>query len=241
MNVYFETYWFVTLLLFICIIFAVYAEVRVKTTFNTYSKMFSKKGLTANQVARIILDSANLNHIKVVAVGGNLTDYYDSKNNVIALSSSVFDKASVSAISVATHEVGHAIQNKNKYLFANLRRVLIPVCNFGSLLVWPIIILGILINYISAYTSNTGNVFLFIGIGIFGLSTLISLITVPLERDASNRAISILKETNILDGDELVAAKKVLNSASLTYVAGLLVSVLNFLRILILFLPRNRN
>jgi len=237
--VYLENYWVYLLLMLLCIIFSSYAQYKVTHSYQKYATMPSRNGLTADIVARNILDSAGLNHIQIKQVSGHLSDYYHHSKKEIGLSSSVYGNSTVSAIAVATHEVGHAIQYKNKSILAISRKILVPICNIGSYLMWPLIIIGLILNFGANATS--GDIFLYIGVGIFGLSTLISLITVPLERDASRRAIRILQDSNTLTEEEICGAKEVLNAASLTYVASLLISILNLLRFIVIFLPRRRD
>lgn len=236
---YLENYWLYLLLMLICIIFSSYAQYKVKSSYDKYATMPSKNGLPAEVISRNILDSAGLNNIQIKQVSGHLSDYYHHSKKEIGLSNSVYGNTTVSAIAVATHEVGHAIQYKNKSILAISRKILVPICNIGSYLMWPLIIIGLILNF--GAVSTTGDIFLYVGVGIFALSTLISLITVPLERDASRRAIKILQESNTLDQEEIAGAKEVLNAASLTYIASLLISVINLLRFALIFLPRKRD
>ena len=236
---YLESYWVYLLLMLLCIVFSSYAQYRVTHSYQKYSLIPSKNGMSAEVIALNILNSAGLDHIQIKQVSGHLTDYYNHRKAVIGLSSSVYGNSSVSAIAVATHEVGHAIQYKNKSILAISRKILVPICNIGSYLMWPLVIIGLLLNF--GVNATSGDIFLYIGVGIFGLSTLISLLTVPLERDASRRAIKILHDSNILTEEEISGAKEVLNSASLTYVASLLISVLQLLRFIAIFLPRRRD
>ena len=235
---YLENYWLFLVLMLICIAFSSYAQHKVNSTYRDYSTMPTQNGETADSVARRILDSADLQDIQLKQVNGHLTDYYHHKKKEIGLSASVYGNTTVAAIAVATHEVGHAIQYKQKSIFAIAKRVLVPICNIGTYLMWPLIVIGLIL--IFGEISTTGDIFLYVGIGIFGLSTLISLITVPLERDASRRAIKILQSSNAMTEEELIGAKKVLDAASLTYVASLLVSILQLLRIIIILMPKKR-
>ena len=212
------------------IILAIIAEVKVKNTFQKYSTAFASCGLTAKEVARKFLDYAGLKDIQIVQVRGELTDYYHHKKKIIALSDSVIDSSSISAIGVACHEVGHALQYKTNYLPIKIRNFIIPICNLVNRLVWVLIILGAFFFYF-----NAGNTLLWIGIASFGLSVLLNLITLPVEYNASNRALKLLEKSTVLDSDETACAKEVLYSAALTYVASLVVSILNLIRLILVF------
>ena len=215
------------------IILSIYASIKVQITFNKFNEIESDNGQSAQVIARNILDQVGLHDIKIIQTRGHLTDYYHPKKKVIALSQSVYNNSSISAIGVALHEVGHALQYKNGYLPIKIRNFIIPICNFANRLLWFMIVLGAIFFY-----SNLGQVFLWIGIGIFALSVLLNLITLPVEYDASRRAIKILGSTQILNEEELYGARQVLKSAGLTYVAGLVISILNLLRLLLVVLDR---
>lgn len=216
------------------IIFSIYAEMKVKNTFDKYKESFAGCGLKACEIARKFLDYAGLKDIQIIRVNGELTDYYNHKKKVIALSQDVYDSTSISAIGVACHEVGHALQYKTHYAPIIFRNLIIPVCNFANRILWGLILIGAFFFYFSM--SST---ILWIGIIVFGLSVLLNLVTLPVEYNASNRALQILEDSTVLDRDEVLCAKKVLNAAALTYVAGLVVSILNLLRLLIIFRRRN--
>ena len=227
-------YYFLGIILLPGIILAIYAEFKLKSTFNKFSTAFASCGKTAQEIARIFLDSAGLQNIQIVPVRGELTDYYHHKKQIIALSNSVRDSQSLSAIGVACHEVGHALQYQAGYFPIKLRNLFIPICNFGNKLLWVFILLGMLFFY-----TNLGITFLWIGVGIFTLSVIINLITLPIEYDASKRALQLLEKSTVLSQEEVQYTKQVLNAAALTYVAGLVISILNLLR-LILLITRNQ-
>lgn len=231
---YFE-YYIMGIILLPALILAIIAQNKVTSTFNTYSKVLSASGKTGAEVARIILDSAGLTNVQITRVRGHLTDHYDPKKKIIALSSAVYDSTSVAAVGIATHEVGHAIQYKQNYAPVKLRSALVPVTNFASNLLWPLVIVGLLFNF-GASSSALGMVFVWSGIVLFGLAALLNIVTLPVEYNASNRAVKVLYRSQILTEKETEGAKKVLNAAALTYVAAMLVAVLNLLRFLLVVL-----
>lgn len=218
------------------IILAIIAQSKISSAYKTFSQVMSKKGLTGAQVAQIILDGANITTAKIQAIPGKLTDNYNPKTDVVSLSKGVHDSTSIAAIGIAAHEVGHTIQHHTNYMPVQIRNVLIPVSNVMSKLLWPLLIIGIILNF----TTLLGTAVMWTAIGIFGLSVLIQLVTLPVEKNASRRALKILESSDILNEEELRGAKKVLNAAALTYVAALLVSVLSFMRFF-LAVAGNRN
>ncbi len=230
---YYE-YYILGIILLPGIILAIYAQSKVSYTFHKYSTCLSSCGKTASEVARMFLDFAGLKDIQIIKVKGELTDYYHHSKKVLALSESVYDSSSISALGVACHEVGHALQYKSNYLPIKIRNVIIPICNIVNNLLWVFIILGAIFFY-----TNIGIWFWYVGVGAFALSVLVNLITLPVEYNASNRALKLLKDSTILTEEETGYAKQVLRAAGLTYVASLVVSILNLLR-LVLVLSRNK-
>ena len=231
-SMYWE-YYIMGIILVPGILFSIYAQIKVSSTVSAYSKVPASSGKTGAEVARMLLDLAGLQHIQIKRVAGNLTDYYDHKNKTLALSASVHDSTSVTALGVATHEVGHALQYKSGYAPIKLRNLAIPLANFASTLMWPLLIIGMIFNFAIASNGIFGDIMLWGGIAVFGLAVIVNLVTLPVEYNASNRALKILKQSNLLNGQENIYAKKVLNAAALTYVAALLVSILNLIRFLI--------
>lgn len=217
------------------IIFSLIASARVKSTFNRYSKVHASSRLTGAETARRILAANGLSHVEVTRVAGALTDHYDPRANVIRLSDSVFDSASVAAIGVAAHETGHAIQYARNYAPIKLRAAIIPITNFGSRLAVPLIILGIALSFVGESFIAVA----YLGVICFALSTLFQLITLPVEFNASSRAMDTLESRGMLTAQEQKGAKKVLTSAALTYVAALAVSLAQLLRLLLLVQRRN--
>lgn len=217
------------------LLLSMYATVKVNSTFSRYSRAFAKSGMTAAQVAMSMMVRAGLSDVHIVKAKGHLTDHYDPRSRTLALSESVYNSSSVSAIGVAAHEVGHAIQHEQGYLPLKIRSALVPVVNISNRLLWPILMIGIVFSFLVQSNTTFGNIFLIAGLIIFGASALFSLVTLPVETNASKRALQILNSDGYLTADETAAAKKVLSAAALTYVTALLVSFLNLLRFLIIF------
>lgn len=227
-------YYFLELLLIPGIILAVIAQVKVAYAYNRYSSLENKKNITGKEAASIMLEKAGINDVSINKISGNLSDNYNPKNKTLNLSSEVYDGNSVAAISVACHEVGHAIQHHKNSVMLKLRGLLIPVYNIGNYMLFPLIILTIISAFLFP-TAGASKIIVYFTVGLFFLSMLISLITLPIEIDASRRAKNNLLQLGLIDEDEVVGVKKVLNAAALTYVAGLVIAVLNLLRILIIF------
>ncbi len=224
MPLFYYDYWYLILVV-PTIIIALVAQIRVKTTFNKYSRVNSRIGLTAADVTRQILDSNGLNSVSVERVSGNLTDHYDPKSNVIRLSDSVYNSTSVAAIGVAAHEAGHAVQHANNYAPIKLRNMLVPVANLGSSAAPFLIIFGILFSFEPLVMT---------GIILYSAIALFQLVTLPVEFNASRRAIKTLDSTGVLAHEELSGARRVLSAAALTYVAALITTLANLLRFILL-------
>ncbi len=212
------------------LLISMWASARVNSTFKKYSTYTTQKGVAASQVTRMILDRAGLNNVEIERVDGNLTDHFDPRTNVIRLSQSVYDSTSVAAIGVAAHEAGHAMQYAKGYMPIKLRNFLVPVVNFSSRLAMPLILLG--------FFMELGGLVDF-AIILYGAVVLFSLITLPVELNASKRALAVLGEYGALTLEETGAAKKVLGAAAMTYVASMLAALGSFIRILTLFGRRN--
>ena len=222
---YFDpTYILVIIGAVICLI----ASARVKSTFRKYDKVRSMSGMTGAQAAERILQAAGIRDVSIQHSSGELTDHYDPRNKVLRLSDSTYGSASVAAVGVGAHECGHAIQHQKSYAPLSVRSAIVPVANIGSTLAWPLIVIGMFI------TSNTGTLLINIGILCFSLAVLFQLVTLPVEFNASGRALRILGDTGILGADELTKTRKVLKAAALTYVAGAAASILQLLRLLFL-------
>ncbi len=216
--------------------FAMWASSKVQGTYQQYSKQLSKKGMTAEVACRQVLDSNGLVDVKIERIPGKLTDHFDPRSNIIRLSDSVYGNTSTAAIGVACHEAGHAIQYAEGYAPIKLRNAIIPLTNIGAKLSMPLIFLGFILG-----SSSQEWIFLaYIGIALYGLVALFQLFTLPTEFDASKRALTVIESHAILDEEELLGSKKVLDAAALTYVAALAVTLMQILRFLILVNRRRR-
>lgn len=204
------------------------ASAKVKTTFRRYSGVRSHTGLTGAKAAEVVLHAAGIYDVTIRHVSGELTDHYDPRNKTLNLSDSVYGSASVAAVGVAAHECGHAIQHQKHYAPLSFRSWLVPVANFGATISWPLIILGLIIR------SNTAALLIDLGILCFSFAVLFQLVTLPVELNASRRALHMLKTTGTLDAGEVSMTRKVLGAAALTYVAGAASSILQLLRLIIL-------
>lgn len=221
------------ILVFIGVVISLLASAKVKSTFAKYSKVRSMSGMTGAEAAERMLHSAGIYDVRIEHISGNLTDHYDPRGKVLRLSDSVYGSNSVAAIGVACHEGGHAMQDAESYAPLKFRGTLVPVANFGATISWPLILIGLLI---------TGSSFLVqLGIIMFSLSVLFQLVTLPVEFNASRRAVAKMSETGILYGDEIDGTKKVLKAAALTYVAAAAASILQLLRLILLFGGRRRD
>lgn len=209
------------ILLLIMIGVSMYASAKVNSNFSKFAKKASKSGLTGREVAKIILNRNGIYDVNIEPISGNLTDHFDPRTNVIRLSENVYDETSISAISVAAHEVGHAIQANEEYLFLQIRSNIAPIVQFTSSFTMFLIIIGFILNFSGLID---------IGIILFSFSVLFHIITLPVEFDASRRALVQLEENKILTIDEISDSKKVLSAAAMTYIASALVSLIQLLR-----------
>ena len=208
------------------ILLALYAQIKVKSSFEKYSHVQSSSGYTGSQAARDLLDSFGLSYVPVELTEGTLSDHYDPVNKVMRLSRDVFYGNSVAAIGVAAHETGHALQHKEAYAPLSIRDTIVPVVNFSSSLSWILVLIGLFF--------RGGGLLIKIGIILFSVVVFFQLITLPVEFDASRRGLKILKERGILYNNELVYAKEVLNAAALTYVAAALTAILQLVRLIMI-------
>ena len=234
------TYYLLGFILLPGIIFAFYAQGKVNTTFNKYKDMEYSNSKPVHERARFLLDSMGCSHVKITRTSGHLTDHYNPKTETVALSEEVYNSTSVASLGIACHEIGHVLQKKQGYLLMRLRTLLVPIINIGSILMWPLVILGLILEFTTYF--YTGQILIIIGIVIFGLSVLFSAITIPIEKDASKRAYKMLVETGELTQEEGSGVKKVLDSAALTYIASFTVALLSFVRFLLyIFISRRRD
>lgn len=227
-----------TVLLFVlpAALLSMYAQFLVKNRFSTYDKVKSKRGITGAQAAKYLLQKNGINDVKIAHISGSLSDNYNPTNKVLSLSDSTFNSTSIAAIGVAAHETGHAIQHATNYSPLNLRKSLVPVANLGSKIGPTLAVIGIAMGQTAEAQSNLALFQLISNIGLllFGGAVLFYLVTLPVEYNASNRALKILKESNTLDSEELKSTKKVLSAAALTYVASALTAIGSLLRLLLI-------
>lgn len=219
-----------------CVLLAAIASARVNSTFRRYSQQISARRITGAEAARRVLAANGVYGVQIQQVAGNLTDHFDPKSNVIRLSSGVYDSCSTAAIGVACHEAGHAVQYAQHYFPIKLRAAIIPITNFGSKLAMPLILIGILLGFVG----NFSYFLVDLGILCFSLSLIFQLITLPVEFNASRRAISTIEEQGLLTYEEQRGAKKTLRAAAMTYVAAVAVSLAQLLRLILLFGGRGR-
>jgi len=225
------TYILVVIGAVICMI----ASARVKGTFNKYSQLRSMSGMNGAQVAQRVLQAAGIYDVQVRHVSGSLTDHYDPRTKTVNLSDPVYNATSVAALGVAAHECGHAIQHAKSYAPLSIRSALVPIANFGSMLAWPVILIGLLFN------TRSSGLIIDIGILLFSAAVLFQLVTLPVEFDASRRALVMLRTQGILADEELRYTRRVLKSAALTYVASAAAAILQLLRIILITNGRRRD
>ncbi|MBR3739537.1 MAG: zinc metallopeptidase [Clostridia bacterium] len=219
------------LLLIPGLILGLWAQSRVKSTYGKYSKVFTQRGLAAQDVAMMILNSQGAGNVTVTSTQGELTDHFDPRTDTLRLSQGVYGSSSVAAVGIAAHEAGHALQKQAGYALLNLRTVMVPTVNIGSRLAWPIFVVGMI---------SSWRPLMYAGIGLFALAVLMSLITLPVEFDASRRAKTMLASSGYFTQEELLGVSKVLNAAALTYVASFLSALLSLLRLVLLAQRRRR-
>lgn len=227
---YFDPYYWIILMP--AFLIALLAQLNVSSTFNRYSRVASRRGLTGAQAAEEVLRAHGVYGVRVTRVSGKLTDHYDPRTNTIRLSDAVYGSTSIASVGVAAHEAGHAVQYAQEYGPIKVRGAIIPVCNFSSQISILLIILG--------FAMYSRPLFA-VGVVLFAVATVFQVVTLPVEFDASRRAIQSLRETHLLDAQELQGAKKVLGAAAMTYVAALLVSIAQLLRYVLAFNSRRRD
>lgn len=231
MMFFYDYYW----LVLIPVIVAMLASANVNSTYKKYERVRNSRGLTGEMAARKILDANGLYNVRIEHISGNLSDHFDPRSNVVRLSDSTYASASVAAVGVAAHEVGHAIQYAKGYTPMKLRSAVIPLTNIGSTLSYPLVLIGLIFNSaLGDFLINAG-IILFLAVVVFQFATLF------VEFNASSRAMKTLENDHILEGDELSMSRKVLKAAALTYVATLFTAIVNLLRLLLIAGRRNRN
>ena len=229
--------WTYVVLVLPCVILAMWASANVNSTFNKYSKIHSIRRITGAEAAQRVLTANGVSGVRIERVGGNLTDHFDPRTNVIRLSDSVYNSTSTAAIGVACHEAGHAVQYAQNYAPIKLRAAVIPATNIGSKLAMPLILIGLLFSYMG----DVSYWLVYAGIACFGLSLVFQLITLPVEFNARRRAMQAIEGANILTQEEQQGARKTLTAAALTYVAATAVALMQLLRLILLFGGRRRN
>ena len=219
-----------TYLVFIvpCIIITLICQIKVQSTFSKYSKIRNSRNITGAQAAEYVLRQNGVTGVRIEHVSGSMTDHFDPRKNVIRLSDTVYNSNSVAAVGVACHEAGHAVQHAEGYLPNKIRSIILPMAKIGSQLSWILILLGLV------FTAKVGFVLLYIGIVLFSLSVLFTIATLPVEFNASKRALECIRESDLLYGDEYTGAKRTLQAAAMTYVASALTAIMQLLRLIII-------
>ncbi len=218
------------------VILSIWASANVNSTFRRYSGQLSTRRITGAQAAQKVLSANGVTGVRIERVSGDLTDHYDPKSNVIRLSNGVYDSTSTAAIGVACHEAGHAVQYASNYAPIKLRAAIIPITNIGSKLAMPLILIGLLLNFFADFSYF----FVYLGIACFGLSLVFQLVTLPVEFNASRRAMVAIRESDILTEDEQKGARKTLTAAAMTYVAATALALVQLLRLILIFGGRGR-
>ena len=216
------------ILVMIGVVICLLASAKMNSTFSKYSRVRSHSGMTGKEAAEALLHREGIYDVRVDYVAGNLTDHYDPRSKVLRLSDATYQQTSVAAIGVAAHECGHAIQHARGYAPLSIRSALVPVANFGSSIAWPLIIIGLIMN------SQTSQLFLNLGVIAFSIAVLFQIVTLPVEFNASRRALKILGNTGMLYPDEVRETRKVLTAAALTYIAGAASAILQLLRLIMI-------
>ena len=236
MPYYYGFDWTYLVLILPCMIFSMIASSRVNSTFQKYSQQYSQRRITGAEAARRVLAHNGVSGVRIERVAGNLTDHYDPRTNVIRLSDSVYSSTSTAAIGVAAHEAGHAVQYAVNYAPIKLRAAIIPLTNFGSKLAMPLILAGILLTFLGSFST----LLVYLGIGAFALSFVFQLITLPVEFNASRRAIRAIEDSQLLTAEEQRGAQKTLKAAAMTYVAAMSVALAQLIRLILIFGNRRR-
>ena len=225
--------WSYMLFMLPCIILTIVVQASMKSTFNKYGSIHNSRGLTGYEAASRLLSSCGVTGVRIERVSGSYTDHFDPRTNVIRLSDSVYSSTSIAAVGVACHEAGHAVQHAQGYFPNKVRSVILPVANIGSKLSWFFIIAGLV--------ASAMQPLLYIGIALFSASVLFTVATLPVEFNASSRALKVIRETGMLSSDEYVGAKKTLRAAAMTYVASAATAIMQLLRLLAIAASRNRD
>ena len=224
---YFDYYYLI--LVVPAMLLAIWAQVQVKTTYRKYSRVPNSRGMTGAYAAQAVLNFYGITDVRIERVSGNLTDHYDPRSKVIRLSDGVYNSSTVAAIGIACHEAGHAAQHAENYAPIKIRNAIIPGCNIGSTIGIPLALIGWIFSF---------SILIYVGLGLYAAVFIFQVATLPVEFNASRRAIKVIDETQLLRDDEIGGAKKVLAAAAMTYVASMMVSLANLLRLLLRFSNR---
>lgn len=224
---YFDYYYLI--LVVPALLLALWAQVQVKTTYRKYSRVPNSRGMTGAYAAQAVLNFYGITDVRIERVSGNLTDHYDPRSKVIRLSDGVYNSSTVAAIGIACHEAGHAAQHAENYAPIKIRNAIIPVCNIGSTIGIPLALIGWIFSF---------SILIYVGLGLYAAVFIFQVATLPVEFNASRRAIKVIDETQLLRDDEIGGAKKVLAAAAMTYVASMIVALANLLRLLLRFSNR---
>ncbi len=224
---YFDYYYLI--LVVPALLLAIWAQVQVKTTYRKYSRVPNSRGMTGAYAAQAVLNFYGITDVRIERVSGNLTDHYDPRSKVIRLSDGVYNSSTVAAIGIACHEAGHAAQHAENYAPIKIRNAIIPVCNIGSTIGIPLALIGWIFSF---------SILIYVGLGLYAAVFIFQVATLPVEFNASRRAIKVIDETQLLRDDEIGGAKKVLAAAAMTYVASMIVALANLLRLLLRFSNR---
>ncbi len=227
---YFDYYYLI--LVVPALLLAIWAQVQVKTTYRKYSRVPNSRGMTGAYAAQAVLNYYGITDVRIERVSGNLTDHYDPRSKVIRLSDGVYNSSTVAAIGIACHEAGHAAQHAENYAPIKIRNAIIPVCNIGSTIGIPLALIGWIFSF---------SILIYVGLGLYAAVFIFQVATLPVEFNASRRAIKVIDETQLLRDDEIGGAKKVLAAAAMTYVASMMVSLANLLRLLLRFSNNRRD
>ena len=231
---YIDDYFFFLIAIIVCMIFSLIASAKVRSAFSKYNSIPNRSGLSGSETVKQLMNANNINDIQIGNINGRLSDHYHPKKAIVNLSDDTYNNSSIAAVAVAAHEMGHVMQDKTGYLFFRIRTAIVPIVNFGSALAMPLVLVGVIIDYLSiAANPELGFYIAMFGVILYGGSLLFAIITLPVEFNASRRAKEMLLSEKILSADEIRGANKVLSAAALTYIASFLTSLVYFLRFLV--------
>lgn len=239
MNYFYYYDWTYILFMIPCVIITLICQIKVQSAYTKYSKIPNTRGMTGAQAAQYVLNSHGVTNVRIEPVSGKMTDHFDPRTNVIRLSEGVYNQSTIAAVGIACHEAGHAVQHAEGYTPNKIRSILVPVANIGSKLSWILIMIGLIIPAFSAVSYSVGQIFLNLGIAFFACAVLFTIVTLPVEFNASSRALKCIRDNQLLVDDQYKGARSVLRAAAMTYVASALTAILQLIRLL-LIVNRNR-